>query len=59
MKQRGSAAPWIEMKGQRLHIRFRDELAELPKRKALPALWRSPYFLESLRSMTRQVRARG
>lgn len=57
MKQRGSAAPWIELKGPRLHIRFRDELAELPRGKDLAGLWRFPYFLDSLRTMTAQVRA--
>lgn len=56
MQQRGSAAPWIELKGQRLHVRFRDELSALPKRKDLASLWRFPYFVDSLRSMTAQVR---
>jgi len=56
MKQRGGAAPWIELRGGRLPVAFRDEEAALPARDDLPSLWRSSYFLDSLREMVRQVR---
>ena len=56
MQQRGAAGPWIEARGDRLHVVYRDELGELPAKSELPDLWRSPYFLESLRLMTAQVR---
>jgi hypothetical protein len=56
MQERGAAGPWIEIRGDRLKVTYRDELAELPARSELPGLWRSPYFLDSLRAMTAQVR---
>lgn len=59
MKDRASAAPWIEINADRLNVRFKDESAELPKRKELAALWRFPYFIDSLRTMTAQVRTTG
>ena len=56
MKQRGAGAPWVDVERDRLRVRFRDDLAALPGRKELPSLWRFPYFLDSLRAVTRQVR---
>lgn len=56
MKQRGAGAAWVELDRDRLRVRFRDDLAALPGHKDLPTLWRFPYFLDSLRTVTRQVR---
>lgn len=50
MEARGGTA-WIEKRGSKLHVRFRDEKGALPRREDLPKLWRFPYFLESLRSV--------
>ena len=57
MKLRGSGAPWVELQRGRLRVRFRDDLADLPDRATLRELWRFPYFLESLRAVTGQIRA--
>jgi hypothetical protein len=37
-------------------VRFRDEAADLPKHSELKALWRFPYFLESLRAIGASLR---
>ncbi len=50
MAARGGA-PWIEVRQDKLHVRFRDEQGALPAQSALPALWRFPYFLDSLRNV--------
>lgn len=57
MKQRGLAAPWVELRKHRLHVAMKEEQAQIPKREELAQLWKSPYFLDSLRDMTLQVRA--
>jgi hypothetical protein len=51
MAARGGAAPWLEKREGRLHVRFRDERGELPQREELPMLWRYSYFLDSLRAV--------
>lgn len=56
MQQRGGAAPWIELRGGRLHVAFRDEDGRLPPAADLPSLWRSSYFIDSLRTIVGQVR---
>ena len=56
MRQRGGAAPWIEVRDERIHVAFRDENGRLPERRELPSLWRSSYFLDSLRAIVGQVR---
>jgi hypothetical protein len=58
MSQRGGA-PWIELRGGRLHVRFRDEGGTLPDRNDLPRLWRFPYFLNSLRSVAADLEPTG
>lgn len=50
MALRGGA-PWVEKRQSKLHVRFRDEQGELPHRKDISAVWRFPYFLDSLRSV--------
>jgi hypothetical protein len=54
MSQRGGAC-WIERRAGRFHVRFRDEQGSLPDRNELRGLWRYSYFLDSLRSITRQL----
>ena len=56
MKDRGSSGAWVEVRQGRLHVFNRDEQARLPGKDELPSLWRSSYFLDSLRSMVAQVR---
>lgn len=56
MKQRGSGSPWVEVVKGKLRVRFRDDLASLPQRSDVPGLWRFPYFLDSLRAVTAQLR---
>jgi len=48
MQIRGAAGAWIEIQHGRLHVRLPEERGDLPKRQALPNLWRFPYFLDSL-----------
>lgn len=58
MRDRGGASPWISLENDRLRIRFRDELDELPSKEDLPQLWSSPYFLDSLRAIAAELRER-
>jgi hypothetical protein len=51
MRARGGV-PWLEFRGDRIEVRYRDERGELPTRRELPHLWRFPYFLGSLRAVT-------
>ena len=55
MASRGGA-PWLEKRGTKLHVRFRDEQGSLPSREELSTLWRFPYFLDSLRSVAIAVK---
>ncbi len=52
---RGGAA-WVEIRRGVLNVRFRDERVDIPDRRALPTLWSSPYFLDSLRSVVRALK---
>jgi len=52
MATRGGAA-WIENKRGKLIVRFKEVNGKLPARDELGQLWRFPYFLDSLRSVTR------
>ena len=56
MRDRGGAAAWIAIENERLRVRFRDEVDALPDKDALPELWSSPYFLDSLRSVAAELR---
>ena len=56
MSQRGGS-PWILLRKDRLDVRFQYESASLPSKTDLGLLWRSPYFLESLRRVTTAVSA--
>lgn len=55
MATRGGA-PWIEHRGGKLHVRFRDEQGSLPKQAELGQMWRFPYFLDSLRTVADTLR---
>jgi hypothetical protein len=55
MAARGGA-PWLEIQGGKLSVRFRDEHGSLPSREQLPSLWRFPYFLDSLRTVAAALR---
>lgn len=54
MEARGGAR-WLENRGGRLHVWFKDEQGALPQRSVVPALWRFPYFLPSLREIALAV----
>lgn len=41
--------PWIENRQGILHVLFQEQPGALPKREEVAALWRSPYFLDSVR----------
>jgi hypothetical protein len=56
MKARGSAGAWIEVRNDLFHVNFREDRSDLPARKDVPQLWRSSYFLDSLRTVTADVR---
>jgi hypothetical protein len=59
MVSRGSAAPWVEIRDGKLHVRFLEESGgQLPTRSELPSLWTNSYFLDSLRTVTMQVEGR-
>lgn len=51
MAARGGA-PWIELDSDKLRVRFRDEQGKLPQQTTLGLLWRFPYFLDSLRTVS-------
>ncbi len=50
MTTRGGA-PWIELRDQKLNVRFQDEQGDIPDREEIAQLWRFPYFLDSLRTV--------
>lgn len=52
MKARSAAAPWAELRGGKLHVRFRDQHApRLPEAAEIPHTWMHAYFIGSLRSI--------
>lgn len=55
MATRGSAAAWIEARNGKLHVKFVAEAGNLPTKEELPALWRHSYFLDSLRSVAKEL----
>jgi hypothetical protein len=57
MQTRGGAA-WISDRQGQLHVRVRDEQANIPEREELKTLWRFPYFLDSLLAITSELRAK-
>lgn len=55
MEQRGGLSAWIEEQNGRLKVRMPEERGELVPRDELESLWRFPYFLPSLASMSQQL----
>jgi len=56
MLARGGAAPWVEERDAKLHVRFLDEKGQqLPTRTDLKSLWTNSYFIDSLRTIAMQV----
>jgi len=59
MEARGSAAPWVEIRDGKLHVRFLEESgSQLPERSELPSLGINSYFIDSLRTIAMQVEGR-
>ena len=55
MQLRGGA-PWVRVgDGRRIDIRYRGAEQQLPAKDELPALWVNSYFIDSLKSVTRQL----
>lgn len=50
MSARGGSA-WVELRGDRFQIRYKDETGDLPARSRLEWLWRFSYFLGPLRNV--------
>jgi hypothetical protein len=57
MRQRNGSEPWVQLEGDTLDVRYRDETESLPERDKLPFLWRSTYFIDSLKSVINQLDA--
>ena len=56
MHNRG-AAPWLRLDNHgRLDVRYRAEEEKLPAGEDLPTLWRNSYFLDSLKSISLQLK---
>lgn len=56
MAARGGAS-WLVIENGRFTVRFQDEQGSLPSEADLPGLWRYPYFIDSLRSISAELRA--
>jgi hypothetical protein len=56
MEGRGGP-PWVVEEGGTFRVRYRDEEGALPGRDELADLWRYPYFIDSLRLVTRELGA--
>jgi hypothetical protein len=48
-------APWIRVEGGKLDVRYRSNEQDLPDGDELPGLWRNSYFLDSLKTISRQL----
>jgi hypothetical protein len=57
MSARGGAAPWLEIRDGRLHVKFVAEAGSLPTKEELPTHWVHPYFLDSLRTVAKELQA--
>lgn len=56
VQQGRKAAPWVRMgENGTLDVRYRGREEELPDGNELPALWRHPYFIDSLKAVTNQL----
>jgi len=57
MVMRGGAAPWVEIRDGKLHVKFVAEAGDLPTREDLSVHWIHSYFLDSLRTVTKELEA--
>lgn len=58
MIMRGGAAPWVEVRDGKLHVKFvAEDATGLPPRDELPSHWLHSYFLDSLRTIAMQLEA--
>ena len=57
MALRGGAAPWVDIRDGKLHVKFVAETGNLPTREELPSHWIHSYFLDSLRTVTKELEA--
>ena len=57
MAMRGGAAPWVEIRDGKLHVKFVADAGNLPTREELPSHWIHSYFLDSLRTVTKELEA--
>ncbi|WP_141654371.1 hypothetical protein [Candidatus Nitrospira nitrosa] len=55
MVMRGGAAPWLEIRDGKLHVKLAVETGYLPTKKDLPTHWIHSYFLDSLRTVTKEL----
>lgn len=51
-----NSAPWVSMKEGKINVRYRGIERLLPKRDELGSLWHNSYFIDSLKSVIRQLR---
>lgn len=54
-KQRGMVSGWIEIRNGSLIVKYAGEKENLPSRADLKKSWRFTFFLDSLRTISRQV----
>jgi hypothetical protein len=57
MVMRGVAAPWVEIRDGKLHVKLAAETGDLPTKEYLPTHWIHSYFLDSLRVVTKELEA--
>jgi len=57
MAMRGGAAPWLEIRDGKLHVKFVAEAGNLPTKEGLLSHWIHSYFLDSLRTVTKELEA--
>jgi len=49
------AAPWIRIESNKLDVRYRGLEKVLPDGDELPYLWRNPYFIDTLKTITHKL----
>lgn len=57
MVLRGAAAPWVEIRDGKLHVKLAAETGNLPTEEDLYTHWIHSYFLDSLRIVTKELEA--
>lgn len=57
MVMRGGAAPWLDIRENKLSVKLASESGALPSKKNLRALWVHSYFLDSLRTVAKELDA--